>query len=53
MVILGLQDDDGREVSINLLKVNVEVVNSTFCNTSYEGLITPRAFCAGAVKKGE
>lgn len=35
--------------SIQLLKVKVEVFNTTFCNSdeSYDGIITPNMFCAG------
>lgn len=50
---IPFQDEGGRQVSINLLKVNVEIVNLSFCNMSYDGALTPQAFCAGSIKNGK
>lgn len=47
------QDENG-EISYDLLKTDVQVVDINFCNSShsYEGAMQPGMFCAGRLKEG-
>lgn len=48
------QDPDEGEISYKLLKANVEVVETEFCNSSssYEGAMKPGMICAGQTRGG-
>lgn len=47
-------DDENAEISYELLKTNVQVVDINFCNSSksYEGAMKPGMFCAGRIREG-
>lgn len=50
-----LNQAENADISYDLLKTNVQVVDINFCNSSksYEGAMKPGMFCAGRIREGD
>lgn len=48
----GATSEGSNNASPNLMRVNLEIVDTNRCNTSYQGMIGANMFCAGTMQGG-
>lgn len=48
----GATSEGSQDASPNLMRVNLEIVDTDRCNRSYQGLIKENMFCAGTMRGG-